>query len=487
MQLTVLDHRCTNGDSRVHIAVPRKITDRAAVHAALDRFQFVDDLHRTDFRRTRQRACRQYRTQGVHRRQTVLQLAGDIGHDVHHVGVTLDHHFFGEFDRTNFRDPPRVIAPQVDQHQVFSNFLVITEQVLLQRQIRLFGRTPRTRPGNRAHGDQIIFNPHQHFRRAAHHVEVAKVEEVHIRRRVEAAQRAIQIDRRGLEIDGHPLRRHHLHAIARENVILDGIDGFLVVALGKTGTEYRVGCLLGREVQAAARRNRLTQLLKQCFKSRLPLFVRTWLCRIDQHNRVHLACEVVEHHHGIGHHQQDIRHAQRIRVRALAQTFFHVPHTVITEVAHQPAVETRQPGNGRHVVTGLEGFDKRQRIFGLAGLDLDTVVGHTHLMVVHAQYRAARQTDDRITPPLLAALHRLQQIGVGLVGQFQVDGQRRVKVGKGFAGKRDTVIAGSGQTQEFFTDHEVPRGLRVKQSGMQTCRISGQIQVRRANANGPGP
>jgi len=406
---------------------------------------------------------------------------------VHHVGVTLDHHFFGELDRADFRDTARVVTPQVDQHQVLGDFLVITEQVLFERQIGLFGGTTGAGSGNRAHGNQVVFNPHQHFWRAAHDVEVAKVEEVHVRRRVEATQRAIQIDRRGLEVDGHALRRHHLHAIACEDVVLDRVDGFLVVVLGEAGTEHRISRLLCREVQATTRGNRLTQLFKQGLEPGLTFFISIRLRRIDQHDRVHLAGQVIEHHHGVRHHQQDIRHAQWIRVRAFAQTLLHITHAVITEIAHQATVEARQTGNGRHVVTGLEFFNERQRILRFAGFNLDTVMGHADLVIMHPQHRAAWQANDRITPPLFAALHRLQQIGVGLIGQLQVDRQRCVEISQGFACKGDTVVAGSGQTQEFFADHEVPRGLRVKRSGMQTCRLCGQIQVRRANANGPGP
>ncbi len=208
---------------------------------------------------------------------------------------------------------------------------------------------------------------------------------------------------------------------------------------------------------------------------------------IDQHDGVHLARQVVEHHDRVRHHQQDIRHAQRVGIRAVGQTLLDIAHTVIAKVAHQPAVETWQPGDGRHVVTRLEGFDEVQRVFDIQAFDLDAIMGHADVMTMHAHHGAARQADDRITPPLLAALHRLQQIGVGLIGKLEVDRQRRVEVGQGFAGKRDAVVAFGGQTQEFFTVHEQPRGLRTKRSVRQTCRQAGQDQVRRANASGPGP
>lgn len=191
------------------------------------------------------------------------------------------------------------------------------------------------------------------------------------------------------------------------------------------------------------------------------MFKGVFLRRIGQYDGVHLACQVVEHHHRIGDHQQDVRYTQRIGVRALAQTLLHVAHAVITEIPHQATVEARQAGDGRHVVACLEGLDEGQRVFDIVAFHLDPIDGHAHVQVMHPQNRAARQANDRIASPLLPALHRLQQVGVGLIGQFQVDRQRRVEVGKGFAGKRNAVVAGSGQTQEFFADHEVPRGMRV--------------------------
>ena len=57
-------------------------------------------------------------------------------------------------------------------------------------------------------------------------MEVAEVEKVHVRRRVEAAQRSVQIDGRCLEVDRHALGRHDLHAVTGQDVFLDGVDGF---------------------------------------------------------------------------------------------------------------------------------------------------------------------------------------------------------------------------------------------------------------------
>ncbi|MNH04865.1 hypothetical protein D3C79_641710 [compost metagenome] len=186
----------------------------------------------------------------------------------------------------------------------------------------------------------------------------------------------------------------------------------------------------------------------------LALFESLLFSRVDQHDGVHLARQVVEHHHRVGHHQQDIRHAQRVRVGAGAQALFHIAHAVVAEVADQAAVEARQARDIGDLVTVLEGFDESQRVFDILAFHLHAILQDADVVAVHTHHGARRQADHRVTAPLLAALHRFEQVRVGLVGQFQVDRQRRVEVGQGFAGQGNAVVAGSGQAQEFFAGHE---------------------------------
>ena len=189
-------------------------------------------------------------------------------------------------------------------------------------------------------------------------------------------------------------------------------------------------------------------------KACLALFEGLLLGRVNQHDGVHLARQVVEYHHRVGHHQQDIRHAQRVRVGAGAQALFHITHAVVAEVADQAAVETRQAGNVGNLVAVLEGFNERQRVFDIVAFHFHAILQDADVVAMHTHHRARRQADHRVTAPLLAALHRFEQVRVGLVSQFQVDRQRRVEVGQGFAGQRNAVVAGSGQAQEFFAVHE---------------------------------
>uniref|UniRef100_A0A1I8APT7 GNAT family N-acetyltransferase n=1 Tax=Steinernema glaseri TaxID=37863 RepID=A0A1I8APT7_9BILA len=100
---------------------------------------------------------------------------------------------------------------------------------------------------------------------------------------------------------------------------------------------------------------------------------------------------------------------QRIGIRALAQALLYIAHAVVAEIPHQATVEARQAVDGRYVVAFLERLDEGQRVFDFMLFDLDTVMGDAHLMVMYAQHGATWQADDRITPPLLAALHRFEQ------------------------------------------------------------------------------
>ena len=88
----VLDDDGADADAGVEVARVGEVADRAAVGAALDRLELVDDLHRADLRGARQRARRQHGAQRVDRADVRAQRPGDVGDDVHDVRVGLDRH-----------------------------------------------------------------------------------------------------------------------------------------------------------------------------------------------------------------------------------------------------------------------------------------------------------------------------------------------------------------------------------------------------------
>ncbi len=93
--------------------------------------------------------------------------------------------------------------------------------------------------GDRPHRHLAVFQAHQDLRRGADDLEIAQIEEVHIRRGIEAAQRAVQIQWPRAERDRQALRDHHLHAVAVEDVLLDPLDRRFETGLGETGDEIR--------------------------------------------------------------------------------------------------------------------------------------------------------------------------------------------------------------------------------------------------------
>ena len=175
-----------------------QIADRAAVEAALHRLQLVDDLHRADLRRARERAGRQAGAQRVHRAaasgRSVPRHRGD---DVHHVRVGLDrssarststapelaHAARGRCGRGRRasrarRAPSRPRAARLRTRRSSSG-----------------RRRPRARAGDRAHLGAAAGHLHQRLRRRARDREVVELEEVHVRRRVDDAQPAVDRER----------------------------------------------------------------------------------------------------------------------------------------------------------------------------------------------------------------------------------------------------------------------------------------------------
>ena len=75
-------------------------------------------------------------------------------------------------------------------------------------------------------------------------------------------------------------------------------------------------------------------------------------------------------------------------------------------------------------------------------------------MRVDDNARRAGQADDRIAAKTLAALHRFEQIGVGAIGQLEVDRERGIEIGKGLEGNGNAVVAFSGQPVENGFNHD---------------------------------
>src|SRR5262249_35968795 len=92
VSVAVFYYGASQRDAGINVPVESEIADRACITAAPRFFQFADNLHGADFRRPRDstgRKCRSYR---IKHGTTAAQVAYYVGHDMHHMAVSLDLH-----------------------------------------------------------------------------------------------------------------------------------------------------------------------------------------------------------------------------------------------------------------------------------------------------------------------------------------------------------------------------------------------------------
>ena len=94
-----------------------------------------------------------------------LQVAADVGDQVHHVGVALDHHQVVDLHAADLGDTAEVVAAQVDQHQVLGALLLVAQQLVGQLPVLLLGPPPRPGAGDGPQGGDAVLEPHHGLRR----------------------------------------------------------------------------------------------------------------------------------------------------------------------------------------------------------------------------------------------------------------------------------------------------------------------------------
>ncbi|MNY18522.1 hypothetical protein D3C86_1519050 [compost metagenome] len=134
----------------------------------------------------------------------------------------LEGHQVVDLDRARLADAAQVVAPEVDEHDVLGALLGIGHQVLAERLVAVGPPAARARDG--AHRRGAIVEPHHDLGAGADQLEVAPVEEEHVRARVDGAQRAVE--REGIARIGgaQPLRADELEDVPGPYVLLGLLD-----------------------------------------------------------------------------------------------------------------------------------------------------------------------------------------------------------------------------------------------------------------------
>ena len=128
------------------------------------------------------------------------QPALDARDQVHDVRVALERHELRDAHAADLGDAADVVAAEIDEHHVLGAFLLVAPQ-LVGEPLILFGR--RAAPagaGDRVRLDVAALDADQHLGRRADDRVLSHPDEEHVRRRIDVAQRAIDIERRAADV-----------------------------------------------------------------------------------------------------------------------------------------------------------------------------------------------------------------------------------------------------------------------------------------------
>ena len=444
----VLEEGGAQDDAGVDRAIGAEVARGAGIaHPALFDLQLVDDLHRPHLGRAGERAGGQGGHHHIHRVQAVRRVALDVGDQVHDVAVAFDEEAVGDAHARRaataldglrglvrapgleHRHTAHVVAAKVEQHQVLGALLGVGDQLGFQG--RILGGRGAARPGagDGADGDLAVPQPHQDLRRGAGQLKVAEVQVEQEGRRIGAPQAAIERERVPLERRAEAVAGHHLEDVAGADIGL-GLAHDLPVALAADRRGEGVGLRLGVALQ---RRGRLPEVgLDRVDPRDGGVIGRPCRTRAGAHRRHQddlLGDGVEDRDDGRPRHDA-VRQVQRIGVD-VGQPFDQPDH-VIAHGAEQAGRRRRQAGGqvdargGDQVPQAVERAALlRGEGAGGDGFALRDLGG----VAPAAPDKVRIERDDRIPRPERAALHALEEEGVGTaVADLQVGGDRRLEV-----------------------------------------------------------
>ena len=130
---------------------------------------------------------------------------------------------------------PEVLDPKSLEEADFRSSFTREEYCVLVEKAK-----EHIRAGDRAHDDFAGLQAREDFRRRTDDLCAAEVEEIHVRRRIQRAQRAIHVDRPCAERHRQSLRRHHLKDVAGANILFRLFHKCAIFVLREGGFEIRL-------------------------------------------------------------------------------------------------------------------------------------------------------------------------------------------------------------------------------------------------------
>ncbi len=138
---------------------------------------------------------------------------------MHDVAVALDDHHVGELDGAVLRDAADVVAAEVHEHHVFGALLGIGEQLFGEQAIFLVGLAAAARASQRANRDAAVDDANHDLRRAADERDARRAQVEHERAGIHDAERAIDFERRRVNVELEALADYDLEDVAGADVL----------------------------------------------------------------------------------------------------------------------------------------------------------------------------------------------------------------------------------------------------------------------------
>ena len=131
----------------------------------------------------------------------------------------LDGKEIGDRDRSQFRNPPKIVAHQIDDHQVFSTAFNVAGEMAAYFSVAFIGSSAWRCPFHRPGPDDAATLFYEKFGGRRQNGDVASIDQAAICDALLQAQIAVQRERRALEIELGFERQVELIDVARANVL----------------------------------------------------------------------------------------------------------------------------------------------------------------------------------------------------------------------------------------------------------------------------
>jgi hypothetical protein len=416
-----------DADAEVHVAVEGDVADGAAVGAARFVFEVGDDLHGADLGGAGEGAGGEGGGEEVEGIVAGFEVGGDVGDEVHDVGVALDDHEVGDLDGAGEGDAAEFVAAEVDEHEMLGAFLFVLEEAVGQLAVLLFGGAAGAGAGDGAEGGGAVVEADHGFGGGADEGAAGSLEEEEVGGGVDVALGAVEAD----EVVGggadEGLGDDALDDVALVDVVLDLGDHALEVLGGMDGQGLADGGLAGGGARGDGFGQRGEEIL-HAGGGGIEERVGFAVLLEGEGEGGEGVVDVVEDEEGVG--DDELGHGALGRELVGHARLEEVDH-LVGEIADEAAAEAGQAGEVREGIGLHEGAQDGQGVALVGDALFVDALADDDIVAEDGDAGAGGDAHEGIAAPAFAALGAFEEEEVGVVGgETGEDGDGRFGVGQ---------------------------------------------------------